>query len=79
MRCDNKEEFKSRFIVDDYLTQPYVYIGGMITVMSPEGKPMQVAANALQAGGAGQLAGRISITKLLEIAKLPRIVNNAWI
>ena len=51
-------------------------IGGMITVMSPDGKPMQVAANALQAGGAGQLGGRISITKLFEIAKLPRIVNN---
>ena len=38
--------------------QLYAYIGGMITVMSPDGKPMQVAANALQAGGAGQLGGR---------------------
>ena len=45
-------------------------------MMSPDGKPMQVAANALQAGGAGQSGGRISITKLFEIAKLPRIVNN---
>ena len=38
----------------------------MITVMSPDGKPMQVAANALQAGGAGQLGGRIEITKFIR-------------
>ena len=44
--------------------------------MSPDGKPIQVSANALQTGGAGQLGGRIYITKLIEIAKIPRIVNN---
>ena len=36
-----------------------MHIGGMITVMSPDGKPMQVAANALQTGGAQNLGGRI--------------------
>ena len=56
--------------------QKYSYIGGMITVMSPDGKPMQVPANALQAGGAGQLGGRIYSTNLLQKATLPRIVNN---
>ena len=33
-------------------------IGGMVTVMSPDGKPIQVSANALQTAGAGQIAGR---------------------
>ena len=36
-----------------------MHIGGTITVISPDGKPIQVAANALQTGGAGQLGGRI--------------------
>ena len=47
----------------------------MITVMSPDGKPMQVAASALQAGGAEHLGGRIENAKLKNITKFPRIVN----
>ena len=52
-------------------------IGGLVTVMSPDGKPIQVAANALQTGGAQQSVGRIQITTLIEILTSLRIVNKS--
>ena len=36
-----------------------MHIGGMVTVMSPDGKPVQVSANALQTGEGQSLRGRI--------------------
>ena len=46
-------------------------------MMSPDGKPMQVAASALQAGGAEHLGGRIENAKLMNITIFPRIVNKS--
>ena len=55
-----------------------MHTGGMVTVMSPDGKPIQVAANAVQMLGAQNSLGRTQLTKLIEILRLPRIVNNSW-
>ena len=35
------------------------FLGNMVTVMSPEGKPIQVNANALNAAGAQSAVGMI--------------------
>ena len=53
-------------------------IGGMVTVMSPDGKPIQVAANAAQMLGTQNSLGRTQLTKMLELLRLPRIVNKSW-
>ena len=49
----------------------------MVTVMSPDGKPIQVASNALQIAGAQHSVGRNQIAILIEILRLPRIVNKS--
>ena len=37
-----------------------MFLGNTVTVMSPEGKPIQVNATALQAAAAQNVAGRSS-------------------
>ena len=49
----------------------------MVTVMSPDGKPIQVAANAVQMLGAQNSLGKTQPTKILEPLRLPRIVNKS--
>ena len=38
-------------------------LGGTVTVMSPDGKPIQVSASALQAASAQNAAGMLDISK----------------
>ena len=41
-------------------------IGGMVTVMGPDGTPIQVAANAVQGLGAQNSLGRTQHSKVLS-------------
>ena len=47
----------------------------MVTVMSPEGKPIQVNASALQAAGAQNTIGTLTFWELNYIYVFSRIVN----
>ena len=43
---------------------PKLILGNTVTVMSPDGKPIQVNANALQAAGAQNPMGMLKVAKL---------------
>ena len=47
----------------------------MVTVMSPEGKPIQVNASALQAAGAQNTIGTLTFWKFDYTYEFSRIVN----
>ena len=49
----------------------------MITVMSPDGTPIQVASNALQLAGAQNAVGKVKTAILVELSSLSRIVNKS--
>ena len=43
---------------------PKLILGNTVTVMSPDGKPIQVNANALQAAAAQNPMGMLKVAKL---------------
>ena len=46
---------------------PYILLGGMVTVMNAEGKPVQVPAGALQAANVQNHIGKIYDLKTIEL------------
>ena len=42
-----------------------IFSGSMVTVMSPDGKPIQINAGALQAAAAQNTCGRLDIVRLV--------------
>ena len=51
----------------------YEFIGSTITVMSPDGKPIQVNASSLQAAAAQNTIGRYSMLRQKDVYLKPRI------
>ena len=46
---------------------PYILLGGMVTVMNAEGKPVQVPAGALQAANVQNHIGKIYDAKIIKL------------
>ena len=48
-------------------------LGNMVTIMSPEGKPIQVNASALQAASAQNSMGMLRLVTLNAITNCPEL------
>ena len=53
---------------------PYILLGGMVTVMNAEGKPVQVPAGALQAANVQNHIGKIYDSKTIKLC-----VRSNWL
>ena len=61
-------------ILDQRLPTNFI-LGNMVTIMSPEGKPIQVNASALQAAAGQNAMGMLKTMSMNIVNRLLRIVN----
>ena len=61
---------KSYKILEPGKLIPYILLGGMVTVMNAEGKPVQVPAGALQAANVQNHIGKIYDSKTVKLCEI---------